>query len=179
MQELFDIPYWDELFLPTVPLLETLLRGTIIYLALFALLRFILKRESGTLGITDLLVLVLITEASQNSIAGEFKSITDGIFLVAVIVFWSHALNWLGFKFPFLQKIIKPNKLPLVKNGKIIKRNMAEELITREELETEMRTNGVDDISKVKVAYMEGNGHISFICKEERKTSPPPKSVVR
>lgn len=172
------MPDWGKLFIPTVPLLETLIRGTLTYLALFALLRFILKRESGVLGITDLLVLVLMAEAAQNALTDGYKSLTDGILLVTVVLFWSHALNWLGFRFPFLQKIIKPKKLPLVRNGKVIPKNMEEELITQEELETEMRTNGLEDLSEVKVAYIEGNGKISFICKDDKKPAVSRKNFL-
>jgi uncharacterized membrane protein YcaP (DUF421 family) len=169
MPEIFDIPDWERLFVPTIPVLETFIRGSLMYLALFALMRFILKRESGSLGITDLLVLVLLSEASQNALASDYKSITDGVLLVSVIIFWSHALNWLGFKFPVFQKLIKPSKLLLIKNGRMIPDNMKEELITEEELLMEMRTNGVSDISHVSKAYMEGNGKISIICKPSSK----------
>jgi uncharacterized membrane protein YcaP (DUF421 family) len=175
---LLDLPDWHKLFVPTVPLLETFVRGTVVYLSLFGLLRFILKRESGTLGITDLLVLVLLADAAQNALADNYKSITDGVLLVTTIVFWSHALNWIGYKFPLFERLIKPTKLPLVKNGRIIRRNMAEELITIEELETEMRTNGVADLSQVSVAYMEGNGRISFICKDGKRATAPQKNLV-
>jgi uncharacterized membrane protein YcaP (DUF421 family) len=178
MAELFDMPDWQELFIPTVPLLETFIRGSLMYLALFALMRFILKRESGSLGITDLLVLVLLSEASQNALASNYKSITDGVLLVTVIIFWSHALNWLGFKFPVFQKLIKPSKLLLIRNGRMIYENMKEELITEEELLMEMRTNGVSDIKDVSKAYMEGNGKVSIICKpsSKKKTETVSKS---
>jgi uncharacterized membrane protein YcaP (DUF421 family) len=169
MSKLFDMPHWGDLFIPTVPLIETFIRGSVMYLALFALMRFILKRESGSLGITDLLVLVLLSEASQNALANNYHSITDGILLVSVIIFWSHALNWLGFKFPLFQKLIKPSKLLLIRNGRMLYENMKEELITEEELLTEMRTNGVSDIRDVAKAYMEGNGKVSIICKPKSK----------
>lgn len=58
---------WAKMLIPDTPLLEIFLRGSIVYLALFFLLRVVLKRESGTLGITDLLVVVLIADAAQNA----------------------------------------------------------------------------------------------------------------
>jgi uncharacterized membrane protein YcaP (DUF421 family) len=51
------------------------------------------------MGITDLLVIVLIADAAQNGMAGEYRSLTDGLLLVATIVAWSYALNWLAFRF--------------------------------------------------------------------------------
>lgn len=154
---------WKALFLPDIPLIEIVLRGSIMYLSLFILLRIILKRQSGTLGITDLLLITLLADASQNGMAGEYKSIPNGILLVATIIFWNFALDWLSYKSPIFQRLIEPPPLLLVKNGQLLRRNMRKELVTDEELMVQLREQGVSDISKVKEAYMESDGHISVI----------------
>ncbi len=97
---------WAEVFLPATPLLETVVRASVVYLSIFTILRVVLKREAATLGITDLLVVVLLADAAQNALVGELKSIADGILLVAVIVGWSYFLNFLGHRSPFFQKLI-------------------------------------------------------------------------
>ena len=71
---------WHDVFVPDTPLLEIFVRGTIVYLAIFALLRFVLTRQSGNLGVTDLLVIVLIADAAQNAMASEYKSVPDGCY---------------------------------------------------------------------------------------------------
>ena len=48
---------WKNLVMPTIPLLEIILRGSAMYLSLFFLLRVTLKRQGGTLGMTDLLLI--------------------------------------------------------------------------------------------------------------------------
>jgi uncharacterized membrane protein YcaP (DUF421 family) len=164
---MFEQVDWQAVFVPSTPLLEIFVRGTLIYLGLFVLLRVLLKRESGTLGITDLLLVVLIADAAQNGMAAEYKSITEGLLLVATIIFWSYLLNWLGFHFPLLDKFIKPGKLLLVKNGRMLKDNMRKELITYTELMSEVRTNGLSDLTNIKEAYMEPTGLISIIKMEE------------
>jgi hypothetical protein len=58
-----------------------------------------LKREAGGVGITDMLVIVLLADAAQNAMAGEYKSISDGLVLVSTIIFWSYALDWLGYRY--------------------------------------------------------------------------------
>jgi uncharacterized membrane protein YcaP (DUF421 family) len=172
---MFEQVDWHALFVPSTPLLEILVRGTLIYLGLFVLLRVVLKRESGTLGITDMLLVVMIADAAQNGLAGEYRSITEGIILVCTILFWSFALNWLGFHFPKLDKLIKPDKLLLVKDGRMIKENMRRELITRQELMSEVRSNGLADLDGIAEAYMEPSGRISIIQKEEQQ-NPPQKT---
>lgn len=156
---------WSEMFSLGTPLLEIFIRGTAVYLLLFLILRVVLKRESATLGVTDLLVVVLLADAAQNAMADDYNSITDGILLVMVIIFWSHFLDFLGYKFPFFQRLIKPQKLLLVKNGKMYKKNMRKELITIDELMAEVRLNGVKTLDEVDEAYMESSGEISVISK--------------
>ena len=53
------------------------------YLGLFVLLRLVLKRHSGKVGIADLIVVAIIADASQNGLAGDFASVIDGLLLVA------------------------------------------------------------------------------------------------
>lgn len=117
---------------------------------------------------TDLLVLVLLADAAQNAMAGDYKTITDGLLLVSTIVFWSHFLDWLGYKFPFLGRVIKPPKLLLVKNGRMLKRNMEKELITEEELLSELRKQGLTDIDNIVEAYMEPDGTVSILEKKKQ-----------
>ena len=157
---------WVGLLTPRTPVLEIVLRGTITYLALVALLRFVMKREIGTLGITDLLVIVLIADAAQNAMADDYQSIPDGLLLVATIVGWSYLLDWLAFRFPLWRRILRPSRVQLVKDGRILERNLSHEKITREELESELRVHGCDDVSRVRAAYVESDGMISVIMAE-------------
>jgi len=156
-----------ELFALETPLLEIFIRGTAIYLGLFLILRLVLKRQAGGMSITDLLVIVLVADAAQNGMAGEYKTITDGLVLVAVIIFWSFALDWLGYRFPPLNRLVHPPPLPLIKDGVLQRRSMRQELITEDELMTQLREQGVADIASVKLACMEGDGRISVVPKEE------------
>lgn len=159
---------WAKILTRDVPAMEIFARGTIVYIALFLILRLVLKRQAGAVGMTDLLVIVLIADAAQNALAGEYNSIPDGILLVATIIFWSYALDWLGYHFPRLQRFIHPPPLPLIKNGQMIRHNMRKELITEGELMTQIREQGVDDLKSVKLAFMEGDGYISIITTEDQ-----------
>lgn len=174
---MFEPVNWAAVFVPTQPLLETVLRGSLMYLALFALLRFILKRQAGTVGVTDLLVVVLIADAAQNALAADYRSVPDGILLVGTIIFWNFALEWLGFHYPAIGRFIHPPPLELIRDGKALRRNMRKELITMDELMSQLREQGVSDIADVKTARMEGDGHISVV-KKEGETSGKSKRTV-
>jgi len=161
--DLYDIN-WHDLFVPAHPI-ETIIRGSLMYLSLFLLMRFVLKRESGSIGTADLLMVVVIADAAQNAMAGDYKSITDGVILVVTIMFWNYAIDWLSYHSPTMRRVLQPKPLLLVKNGRLYKQNMRKELITKEELIAELRENGLEDLSEVKEARIEEDGHVSVIKK--------------
>jgi uncharacterized membrane protein YcaP (DUF421 family) len=160
---------WKSIFAPDVPLLEIVLRASVMYISLFILLRVILKRQMGSLGMTDLLLITLLADASQNAMAGEYTSIIDGIVLVATIIFWNYAFDWLGFRYEWFSRLIEPAPLLLIRDGKLLRRNMRKELITEEELMSQLREQGIDDPAKVKEAYMESDGQFSVVQKKEKQ----------
>ena len=82
MEKLFAVD-WAELVIPTHSIGEMLVRGTVTYLALFLILRFVMKRQTSTIGIADILVVVVIADAAQNAFSREYKSITEGLVLVS------------------------------------------------------------------------------------------------
>jgi uncharacterized membrane protein YcaP (DUF421 family) len=156
---------WKAVFVPTVSILEIVLRGTLVYLLLFFVLR-VLRRQAGALGISDLLVVVLIADAAQNAMSSEYKSVTEGAALVGTIVAWDYSLDWLGYRFPALRRLLRPAPLPLVKDGRALRRNMRSEMVSMDELMSQLREQGVEDISEVKQCHLEGDGHISVIKRE-------------
>lgn len=156
---------WKSVFVPTVSVAEIVLRGTAVYLLLFFILR-ILRREAGALGISDLLVVVLIADAAQNAMASEYKSVTEGAVLVSTIAAWDFLLDWLGYRFPALRRLLRPAPLPLIKDGRVLVRNLRREMISREELMMQLREQGVEGAGEVKRCYLEGDGRVSVIKKE-------------
>lgn len=175
---MFDVS-WADVFAFDTPPLEILVRGTVVYLALFTLLRGVLHREAAAIGITDLLVVVLLADAAQNAMAGSYTTVPDGILLVSTIIFWAFTLDWLGYRFPRIQHFVHPRPLPLVRDGQLLWRNLRREYITREELMSQLRLQGMDDLDDIAAAYMESDGRISFITKEQRAghRKPPERSL--
>lgn len=70
---------WESVFIPSLSIWEVILRGSLIYLFLFVVLR-VLRRGAGAIGISDLLVVVLIADAAQNALGSEYRSVTEGSF---------------------------------------------------------------------------------------------------
>src|SRR5262245_29449805 len=137
MDALFAID-WRQMFVPQIGLAEMFLRGTIVYLFLFFLLR-LMRREAGSFSLADLLVIVIIADAAQNAMGADYHSITEGVVLVVSIVFWDFALDWLSFRFPRLRPYVRPPPLLLIKKGRLLRPNLRRELITEDELMGQLR----------------------------------------
>jgi uncharacterized membrane protein YcaP (DUF421 family) len=164
MGELFDPTSLSQLFTPQSPLVEIFLRGTLVYLVLFTMLRFLVRRGSvASASMTDFLLLLLISNAVQNALIGDSNSITDGILLVAVVIFWSYTIDWLSLRSNSIRQFAYPRPVKLVENGKLLQKNMQNELITEEQLYSLLRQQGIEDINEVKEAQIEPNGQISIV----------------
>jgi uncharacterized membrane protein YcaP (DUF421 family) len=166
---------WERLFLPEMSLLEILLRGTFVYLALCILLRIVLKRQAGKVSLSDLLVVTLVAGVCRNPLIKDAYSVTDGVLVVAVVLVWSYALDWLSFHFPAVHRILHPPAVPLIQDGHILHDKLDGELMTESQLGSKLRRKGVATPDDVAEALMEGDGHVSVIkmteAKNQRKQS--------
>jgi uncharacterized membrane protein YcaP (DUF421 family) len=163
----------NTLFELTLSPVELVVRGTVMYLGLVLTFRFLLRRDVGSLGVPDVLFIVLVADAAQNAMAGEYKSIADGIVLVATLVFWNVALDWLAYRSQTMRKLIEPRALPLIRNGKWIRRNLKSEWITTDEVLSKLRERGVQHISQVKIAKLEPDGELGVIRDDDDETEQP------
>ncbi len=172
---IFSNTFWHSLWFPSGSLLEIVVRGTVIYLGLILLFRF-LRRDAGGLSLADLLLVVLIADASQNGMAGEYRSLTEAIVLVGTIAGWSYAIDWLSFRSPLVARLLQPAPLTLVRDGVVQRRNLRHELITMDELQSQMRLQGIDQLADVKCCYLEPDGQISIIPRKKAPRERTPKS---
>jgi uncharacterized membrane protein YcaP (DUF421 family) len=164
---------WQALFIPQMPL-EMVVRGTVSYWFLFALFRFGVRRRIGAVGMADILILVIVSDAIQQSMAGEYVSITDGFILVTVLVGWSVFTDWLAYRFPAAERLLEPPPLKLVRNGALLRRNLRAEFISEAELQAKLREAGVADYAEVQSAFMESDGKITVIKQDPGRAASSP-----
>jgi uncharacterized membrane protein YcaP (DUF421 family) len=110
---------------------------------------------------------VLIADAAQNGFAKEYRSVTEGVFVVLTIVFWDLLLDWLAYHYKFFTWLVRPAPLPLVRQGQLIRRHMRQEMISVDELRAEARNQGIADLKDIHAAHLEPNGDISFVKQDK------------
>jgi uncharacterized membrane protein YcaP (DUF421 family) len=165
MDKLFSVN-WHDMFVPSLSLLEVFLRGTLTYWVIYLCMR-LFRRGTGQLSISDLLLITMISDAAQNAMAGTYNSVVEGAVLILTLVFWDYAIDWMGYKKVIFGKFAKPDPVLLVRNGRLLRKNMEKELIDEGELIALLREKDVDDYTKIKTCYLEATGNISVILKEE------------
>jgi uncharacterized membrane protein YcaP (DUF421 family) len=154
---------WNSVFVPTIGVAEIVLRGSIMYLGLFAVLRFMGRRQAGNFGPADLLVIVLIADAAQNGLGKDYGSVTEGLILVLTIVCWEYLIDWLQYRYPALRPILTARSLTLIEDGRVNQANLQRELLTEDELRAQLREKEVVRYDEVKLAKLEGDGRLSVI----------------
>jgi len=167
MEKFFEVD-WQSVFVPHESLFEIFIRGSIMFLVMYAILR-IFRRQAGSVGIADLLVIVIIADAAQNGMAGDSKSVTEAVLLIVTIVLWDFLFDWLGFKSKFFARILEPQTLKVIENGRLLRENMKSEMITYDEIMSQLRQNGIENIKDVEIGSLESDGHFSFIKKGDDK----------
>jgi uncharacterized membrane protein YcaP (DUF421 family) len=148
---------------------ELIVRGTLMYWFLFIVLRFILRRDTGNAGISDILFVVLLGDAAQNGMIGEGETVADAALLIAVLVAWNYTLDFLGYHVRFFEWLTDPPPICLVRDGRLLRRNMRREHLTDTEIEAKLRGEGIDDVRKVKRMFLESDGSFSVLKRRQAK----------
>lgn len=154
---------WHDIFAPTATVAEIVLRSSALYWFLFILLRFVLRRDTGSAGISDILFVVLLGDAAQNGMIGQHDGVADALMLIATLIAWNYLLDDLAYRFRFFQWLTEPPAICLVRNGRLVRKALRQEHLTDETVKGKMRDAGVERLVDVKAIYLESDGSFSVL----------------
>ena len=157
-----------DVLVPSLPLWEIALRGTLVYMGIVLLVRLVPKRNAGHISPNDLLTLIVIGGIGTDAIMGGSTSLLDTLLLIAVILFWAWVLDKVEYHVPLLRRLLRHRQTPLIEDGRMIRRNMRRELVTEEELMSVLRKEGIEDLAMVESACLEADGEISVMARGSR-----------
>jgi uncharacterized membrane protein YcaP (DUF421 family) len=149
-------------------LLYTALRASFVYFFLLLVVRLLGKREIGNTSAFDLIVALILGEVVDEIIYGDV-TILQGVVAIVVVAIWHVANSWASFQSQIIDKITGAPPTVLVKNGQIQHKNLAKERVNKDELLSELRMMGVEDVKEVKQATLEPNGKVSVIQEDWAK----------
>lgn len=151
-----------------IPIWEFVLRGAVVYIFLLVLLRLTGKRQIGQLATFDLVLLLVLSNAVQNSMIGGDSSLVGGLVSAFTLVGLNFLVGLATSRSKRIEAFIEGRPEVLVHNGRLYPDVLMHAQLTRHELEIAMRAAGCDSIEDVHVAILENNGLISVLPKHSR-----------
>jgi uncharacterized membrane protein YcaP (DUF421 family) len=145
----------------TVPWWHIVVRSLVVYVFLISLLRITGKRQVGQLAPFDLVLLLVLSNAVQNSMIGGDNSLGGGLISAATLIALNHFVGWLAFRSKFLERIIEGTPQFLIHNGKLDEKVRGRAQLTHHELAAALRQAGCASVEEVHAAVLENNGSIS------------------
>jgi len=149
---------------PSVNLLELVVRGVVVYTALLVALRVFGKREVGQFTLYDLVFVLLVANALQPAMTGPDTSLVGGLVLIATLVMANALVNMLD-RVPVIHRLFTPEPSVIIRDGGYVKREMDREGVTEDEIEMAIREHGLSGSKDVKLAVLESDGTISVVPK--------------
>ena len=151
--------------MPSVNVLELVVRGVVIYAALLVALRVFGKREVGQFTLYDLVFILLVANTLQPAMTGPDSSVTGGIVLIVALV----AAHWVVGRLdrlPRIHRLFTPAPAVIIRDGKYIPRMLQREGVTEDECEMAIREHGLSGARDVKLGVLEADGTISVVPKD-------------
>ena len=156
--------------------MDIVLRATVIFLALYILVRLMGKRELGQMTPFELIVLVVIGDLIQQGVTQNDFSLTGAIIAISTIAFLALLMSWASYLWPRAERLLEGEPRVIVQDGEVLETNLRRNRLTIGEIESEMRLAGIGRIADVAWAILEPRGKISFIQRADGGAEePPPK----
>jgi uncharacterized membrane protein YcaP (DUF421 family) len=153
----------SALFRPETPVLALVLRSLVVYVFLTIALRLAGRRELGQMTTFDLVLLLLLANAVQNSINAGDNSLGGGLVSALTLLVVNFAVGEATYRWRWFERLVQGRPLPLVRNGKLILRNMKRERVTLEQLRSALRKQNIDGVSQCKHAVLESDGTLTAV----------------
>jgi len=148
-----------------IPWWEFIVRALLVYVFLVVLLRITGRRQVGQLAPFDLVLLLVLSNAVQNSMNGGDNSVLGGVLSAVTLVGVNWVIGYLSFRSKRLARVIEGRPQVLIHNGHVYRDVMDRERLTQSELDAALRQSGCASVEDVHFAVLENNGQISVRIK--------------
>jgi uncharacterized membrane protein YcaP (DUF421 family) len=148
--------------------MDAILRGLVMYGFLLILFRIAGRRTLGQMTNFDFVLLLIISEATQNAMIGNDYSLTNGFLVILTLVGIDISLSFVKQRVPVMERYLDGLPLVLVDQGRPIKNLMDRARVDEQDILASAREkHGLERMDQIKYAVLENNGGISIIPKGE------------
>lgn len=150
----------------SIPIHEFIFRALFIYLALFIMFKIWGKKHIGEVAAFDFLLMLIMSEAVQNSLVGDDHSVYGGLIVVGTLMIVASVMNIISFYSRRAERMLEGTAKVIIRDGKIMEKVLKKERISLQELLEAIREQGIIHLNDIRLAMLEANGKISVIKKE-------------
>ena len=151
-----------------IPWWEIVLRASVVYFVLLALIRMSGKRTVGQFTPFDLLVLVLLGDAVQGSMIAGDQSLQGGLILTATLLGWNRLVGFVTARSEPVALVVEGKAEILAHNGHVFRDALKSADLTLDDLEEAMRDHSVPSVNKIRLAVLERDGTITVLGQKEQ-----------
>lgn len=158
--------------------MDTVLRTLAIYLFLVVLFRLIGKRTLSELSTLDFILLLIVSEATQNALIGEDHSLVTGMVVILTLVLMDLGLSIVKSRSKLVEKVVEGTPLLLVENGKVLEGCLRQSHVTLDDiLQSARLSHGLERMEQIRFAVLESSGGISVVPASAPEVEPIDRQV--
>jgi uncharacterized membrane protein YcaP (DUF421 family) len=155
-----------DLWTPSEPVAELLLRATVVYLALLLMVRVSGKRTVAQFTPFDLVVVMLISEATQSALIADDSSVSGGLIVAATLLALNYGLGFVTARNRTLDRLVEGKPVLVARDGAIYRDALKKESISEADFREAMRKHGILHEEQIRFAFLETDGRITIIDRE-------------
>jgi uncharacterized membrane protein YcaP (DUF421 family) len=147
--------------------MDLALRSIVVFFFIFLLTRVIGRRELSSLEPFDLILLVVLGDAAQQSLTQDDYSVTGAFIVISTIAILQVGVSYLNFRVPRLRPLLDVEPIVVVQDGKVIEANAKRERLTLDDIAEAARLQQIASLEDVQWAVLETSGELTFIEKQK------------
>ncbi|WP_242928333.1 DUF421 domain-containing protein [Pontibacter vulgaris] len=149
--------------------MDSVIRGVIVYFFLLLIFRISGKRTLSEATVFDFVLLLIISETTQQALLADDYSITNGFLLITTLLIVDVGMSLFKQRFTAVEKILDGVPLIIIDNGKMLKERMKKSRVNESDImESARELQGLENLDQIKYAILEKDGKITIIPKENK-----------
>jgi uncharacterized membrane protein YcaP (DUF421 family) len=157
-----------HLFDLAMPWWHFVVRALIVYVVLLTMVRLSGKRSVGQFTPFDMILLILLGNAVQNALLGEDTSVGGGLLLAGTLIAVNYAVGQFAARFPAFHAFVEGRPVKVIEDGHVDVPCLRREAVSAADIDEALRRNGLEHRSQVHVAWLENDGTITIIPRENK-----------
>ena len=144
--------------------MESVIRPALVYVVVLLLLRLTGKRTLAQITSFDFVLLLIISEATQQALIGEDNSMINAAIVVATLIGLNIVMSLLKQRYKWVDRMLDDIPLVIVADGKPLKDRMYKARVDEDDVLDAARENhGLERMDQIRHAILERDGQISII----------------